>query len=43
MKQIRKALASVKKADNLYNLISDGDKIAIGISGGKDSIVLFHA
>ena len=33
------------KAINDYNLIENGDKIAIGISGGKDSLLLaklFH-
>lgn len=33
------------KAINDYNLIEDGDKIAIGVSGGKDSLLLvklFH-
>jgi tRNA 2-thiocytidine biosynthesis protein TtcA len=43
LKQIRKVLASLKRADNTFNLIEDGDKIAVGISGGKDSIVLFYA
>ena len=33
-------LGCLKKADIDYNLIKDGDKIAIGISGGKDSMVL---
>lgn len=28
------------KAINDYNLVEDGDKIAIGISGGKDSLLL---
>ena len=27
----------------MFNLINDGDRIVIGISGGKDSIVLFEA
>ena len=33
-------LGCLKKADIDYNLIKDGDRIAIGISGGKDSMVL---
>ena len=33
-------LGCIKQADIDYNLIQDGDRIAIGISGGKDSMVL---
>lgn len=43
MKHIRTLLADLKRADTLFNLINDGDVIALGISGGKDSIVMFHA
>lgn len=43
MKAIRKILASVKNADNQYNLINNHDKILVGVSGGKDSVVLFYA
>ena len=43
MKAYRELLAKVKKADTLFNLIEDGDRIVVGISGGKDSIVLFDA
>ena len=43
MKYYRELLAKIKRADELFNLINDGDKIVIGISGGKDSIVLFEA
>ena len=38
-----KVLGFMRKADNEFNLIKDGDKIAVGISGGKDSIVLLAA
>ncbi len=37
---IKQVLGKIKKACDLYNLIDDGDKIAIGLSGGKDSITL---
>lgn len=43
MKSIRKVLAAIKKADLKFNLINKSDKIAVGISGGKDSLVLFYA
>ncbi|MGI6608182.1 MAG: tRNA lysidine(34) synthetase [Erysipelotrichaceae bacterium] len=42
MSSIKKVLGCLRKADNDYNLISDGDKICIGISGGKDSSVLLY-
>ncbi|HKM02406.1 MAG TPA: GNAT family N-acetyltransferase [Bacilli bacterium] len=36
-------MAQIKRADENFNLIEDNDRIVIGISGGKDSIVLFYA
>lgn len=42
MKSIRTLLACIRKADNTYNLIEHGDKIVIGLSGGKDSIALTY-
>ncbi|MDI9540546.1 MAG: ATP-binding protein [Bacillota bacterium] len=42
MSNIKKVLGCLRKADNDYNLISDGDKICVGISGGKDSSVLLY-
>ncbi|MFA5485813.1 MAG: GNAT family N-acetyltransferase [Bacilli bacterium] len=43
MKYFRELLAKIKKADETFNLINNGDKVVVGISGGKDSIVLFEA
>lgn len=40
---MRKTLGCIRRADKDFNLIEDGDKIAIGLSGGKDSILLVHA
>ncbi len=43
MKAIRVILACIRTADNKFNLINDGDKICLGISGGKDSMAMFYA
>ena len=39
---IKKLLGCIQKADRDYNLINDKDYIAIGVSGGKDSMVLLY-
>jgi tRNA 2-thiocytidine biosynthesis protein TtcA len=36
-------LAKMRRAINDYDLIQDGDKIAVGLSGGKDSLTLLTA
>lgn len=40
---IKKLLAQIRKADQMFSLIEDGDKIAVGLSGGKDSSLLLYA
>lgn len=40
---IRKILSTIRKADEMFNLIEDGDTIGVGISGGKDSSLLLYA
>lgn len=35
-------LAKLRKADNDFNLINDNDIIVVGVSGGKDSILLCY-
>jgi len=40
---MRKILGTLRKADERFNLIDDGDTIAVGLSGGKDSMLLLYA
>ena len=42
MKPIKRVLGCVRKADQDFSLIKDNDRIAVGISGGKDSSVLLY-
>ena len=37
---MQKVLGQMRKAITDYNMISEGDRIAVGLSGGKDSIAL---
>lgn len=41
--KLQKLMSQVRKAIDEYQLIEEGDKIAIGISGGKDSLTLLYA
>ena len=38
--KLQKLYSYTRQAINDFNMIQDGDKIAIGVSGGKDSLVL---
>lgn len=40
---MRKILSHVRKAVDDYKMIEEGDRIAVGVSGGKDSMVLMLA
>ena len=37
---MQRILGYMRKAIQEFDLISDGDRIAVGVSGGKDSVVL---
>ena len=41
--KLQQLLSPVRKAVDDYHMIEDGDRIAIGISGGKDSLTLLYA
>ncbi|MCR4925870.1 MAG: tRNA 2-thiocytidine(32) synthetase TtcA [Clostridiales bacterium] len=40
---MQKLMSQMRSAMEKYNMISDGDKIAVGVSGGKDSLALIIA
>ena len=40
---MQKILSRVRRAVDDYNMIEDGDRIAVGVSGGKDSLTLLLA
>lgn len=42
MNEMKRMLSFVRRAVDDYNMISDGDRIAVGVSGGKDSLALLE-
>jgi len=40
---LQKVMSYVRRAIDDYHMIEDGDRIAVGISGGKDSLVMLYA
>lgn len=43
MKALRTILGLIRKADQKYDFFHENDKVLIGVSGGKDSMVLLKA
>ena len=43
MNEMKRLLSFVRRAVDDYQMIEDGDRIAVGISGGKDSLTLLAA
>ena len=41
--ELQRLLSLTRKAIDEHNLINEGDRIAVGISGGKDSLTLLYA
>ena len=41
--ELKRLLSLVRQAAKEYELIEEGDKIAVGVSGGKDSLTLLYA
>ena len=41
--ELQKILSKVRRAVDDYHMISEGDRIAVGVSGGKDSLTLLCA
>lgn len=40
---MRKILGAVRRADEQFSMIRQGDRVAVGLSGGKDSMLLLYA
>ena len=40
---MKKVLGCLRRADEAFSLIDEGDSIAVGVSGGKDSLLLLKA
>ena len=43
MEHMKRVLSYVRRAVDDYNMIEEGDRIAVGVSAGKDSLTLLCA
>ena len=43
MNEMKRLLSFVRRAVDDYGMIEEGDKIAVGVSGGKDSVLMLAA
>ena len=43
VRKMQKLMSYMRSAMEQYDMISDGDKVAVGLSGGKDSVALLYA
>ena len=41
--KLQRLLSLARQAIDAYDMIEEGDRIAVGISGGKDSLTLLYA
>ena len=41
--KLQRLLSLTRQAVDEFHMIEEGDKIAVGISGGKDSLTLLYA